>query len=174
MYRLEAHTSVVLGHPVRCPELQSAVAYPMIPDRDFTESDGDTEWLSGWNFITDIYRGMEHLSEYFRNRRMTVSQQNRSLATSFLLDYDPEKIIRPLATAFLNMPARFKHAQRISRSVRQNRCGFQTANIIATYQVPPYSTGADRLVQSVDIASFYECCRRPPMRPPSMRPVALC
>lgn len=144
MYRLEVHTSLVLGHPVRCPELQSAVAYPMIPDRDITESDGDMEWLSGWNFITDIYRGMEHLSSYFRNRRMTVSQKNRSLATSFLVEYDPEKIIQPLATAFLNMPARFKKAQRISSDVRQNRCGFQTANIIATYQVLPYSVWTDR------------------------------
>ncbi|KAK4934662.1 hypothetical protein LTR10_024126 [Elasticomyces elasticus] len=135
MYRLEVHTSLVLGHAVRCPELQSAVAYPMIPDQDHTESVVDMEWLSGWNFITDIYRGIEHLITYFKNHRMTVSQENRSLSTAFLLDYDPrEKILAPLATAFQNLPGRFKRARRASRDVRQNRCGFQTANIIATYQ----------------------------------------
>lgn len=136
MYRLEIHTSLVLGHAVRCPELQSAVAYPMIPDQDLTESLEDLEWLSGWNFITDIYRGIEHLMSYFKNRRMTISQANRSLSTAFLIDYDPqEMIVKPLDRAYSSLPSRFKEAQGISRDVRQNRCGFQTANIIATYQV---------------------------------------
>ena len=34
MYRLEVHTALVMGHPVRSPELQSLVAYPEIPDYD--------------------------------------------------------------------------------------------------------------------------------------------
>lgn len=136
MYRLEVHTSLVLGHAVRCPELQCAIAYPMLPDQDFTELTGDSEWLSGWNFITDIYRGIEHLISYFKSRRVTVSQENRSLSTAFLLNYDPqEKILRPLAMTLHNLPIRFKRAREISRDVRRNRCGFQTANIICTYQV---------------------------------------
>jgi hypothetical protein len=136
MYRLEIHTSLVLGHAVRCPELQSAVAYPVVPDQDFTESLEDLEWLTGWNFITDIYRGIEHLIAYFKNRRMTINQENRCLSTAFLIDYNPqEKILRPLELAYSNLPLRFREARRMSRNVRQNRCGFQTANIIATYQV---------------------------------------
>lgn len=136
MYRLEVHTSLVLGHAVRCPELQSAIAYPNLPDQDFTESVGESEWLSAWNFVTDIYRGIEHLMSYFKSRRMTVSQANRSLSTAFILDYDPqEKILKPLEMALTNLPARFKHAQGRSQDVRRNRCGFQAANIICTYQV---------------------------------------
>lgn len=136
MYRLEVHTSLVLGHAVRCPELQSAIAYPMLPDHDFTISATDSEWLSGWNFVTDIYRGIEHLISYFKSRRTSVSQENRSLSTAFLLDYDPqEKILGPLAVALSRLPMRFRRAHGISPDVRQNRCGFQTANIICTYQV---------------------------------------
>ncbi|EXJ82511.1 hypothetical protein A1O3_06324 [Capronia epimyces CBS 606.96] len=136
MYRLEVHTSLVLGHAVRCPELQSAISYPMLPDQDFTESAADSEWLSGWNFITDIYRGIEHLISYFKSGRTLASQENRSLSTAFLLDYDPqEKILMPLAVALSNLPSRFKRARGISRDVRQNRCGFQAANIICTYQL---------------------------------------
>jgi len=32
MYRLEVHTSLVQGHVLRCPELQSAVSYPSLED----------------------------------------------------------------------------------------------------------------------------------------------
>ncbi|KIW47048.1 uncharacterized protein PV06_02660 [Exophiala oligosperma] len=154
MYRLEIHTSLVLGHAVRCPELQSAVAYPMVPDQDFTESVENLEWLSGWNYITDIYRGIEHLISYFKNRRTTINQDNRCLSTAFLIDYDPqEKILRPLDLAYSNLPPRFKKAQGMSQDIRLNRCGFQTANIIATYQL------LRMLSFTANDTTFYEACR---------------
>lgn len=136
MYRLEVHLAVVLGHVVRCPELQSAVAYPTLPDQDSTEVTQDSEWLSGWNFITDIYRGMEHLITYFRYRRTKMSQGERALSTTFLTDYNPhEKIVQPLVQALSAMPERFTQAAAISSDIRRNRCVFQVANIICTYQV---------------------------------------
>ncbi|KIW10315.1 hypothetical protein PV08_11277 [Exophiala spinifera] len=154
MYRLEIHTSLVLGHAVRCPELQSAVAYPTLPDQDFTESMENLEWLTGWNFITDIYRGIEHLISYFRNKRTTIHLDNRCLSTAFLIDYDPqEKIVRPLNLAYSNLPLRFKKAQRVSQDIRLNRCGFQTANIIATYQL------LRMLSFTSNDTTFHEACR---------------
>lgn len=136
MYRLEVHLSLVLGHAVRCPELNSAVAYPTLPDQDYTELTHDSEWLSGWNFITDIYRGMEHLISYFRSARMSTEQEDRCLSTKFLFDYDPhEKIVLPLAQALSAMPTRFTRAVAVSSDTRRNRCVFQVANIICTYQV---------------------------------------
>jgi hypothetical protein len=136
MYRLEVHTSLVFGHPVRCPELQSAVAYPSLPDNDGTHADLEMEWLSGWNFVTDIYRGIEHLISYYKARRTKPHSTARGLNTAFLVDYDPRaKILEPLELIFRNLPARFKHALPMSQDIRQNRCGFQAANIIATYQV---------------------------------------
>jgi hypothetical protein len=142
MYRLEVHTSLVIGHVVRCPELQSSVAYPTLPDDDFTESSGDYEWLRGWNFITDLYRGLEHVIALFKSRRASANVENRSLSTSFALDYDPqEKILGPLAIARRNLPSRFQKAMKISSDVRRNRCGFQAANIACTYQVSFFERG---------------------------------
>lgn len=58
------------------------------------------------------------------------------MSTAFIVDYDPrQKILLPLELAFQNLPARFKQALPMSQDVRQNRCGFQAANIIATFQV---------------------------------------
>lgn len=136
MYRLEVHASLVLGHAVRCPELQCSVSYPKGPDPAYGEPLDNFEWLSGWNFVTDLYRGIEHLTSYFRSRRQTVVQQGRSLSTAFLLDYDPqEKILGPLTQALSVLPNRFKYAHSITHDIPRNRCGFQAANIICTYQV---------------------------------------
>lgn len=140
MYRLEVHTSLVIGHVVRCPELQSSVAYPTIQDIDFIESEDynvhQSEWLSGWNFVTDLYRGIEHVIAQFKYRRASTNIDRRSLSTAFILDYDPQKkILDPLAAARDDLPDRFKKALPVSSNTCQNRCGYQTANIACTYQV---------------------------------------
>lgn len=139
MYRLEVHMALVVGHVIRCPELQSAVAYPSLPDDDLTGSSLEpTEWLSGWNYVTDLYRGLEHLVSKFRVTRMYAGTDSprTSFSTFFLLDYDPEaKIIKPLTARLGNLPPRFKHATKMSPNIGANRCSFQAANIICTYQV---------------------------------------
>ncbi|EED15577.1 C6 transcription factor, putative [Talaromyces stipitatus ATCC 10500] len=140
MYRLEVHTSLVIGHVVRSPELQSSVAYPTMQDADFAESEGcdeqQLEWLSGWNFVTDLYRGIEHVITQFRYRRASTDVNRRCLSTSFVLDYDPqERILDPLAAEREALPDRFKKAMPVSSNVRLNRCGYQTANIACTYQL---------------------------------------
>lgn len=140
MYRLEVHTSLVIGHVVRCPELQSSVAYPTIQDIDSTQSEDynvhQSEWLSGWNFVTDLYRGIEHVIAQFKYRRASANLDRRSLSTAFILDYDPhEKILDPLAAVRDDLPDRFKKALPVSSNTCRNRCGYQTANIACTYQV---------------------------------------
>ncbi|KPI36799.1 uncharacterized protein AB675_11747 [Cyphellophora attinorum] len=132
MYRLEVHSALVLGHVVRCPELQCLVSYPTLPDQSHDEA----EWLSGWNFVTDLYRGIEHLLTLFKARRMVSTQQGRKLNTDFRLDYRPEDhVLKPLAAALDELPTRFKHAEACSGLGARNRCGFQAANIICTYQL---------------------------------------
>lgn len=151
MYRLEVHMAMIMGHAVRCPELQSLVAYPERPDHDCqssgrrgarhddgaNESDSDTEWLTGWNFVTDIYRSLEHLLTKFRLWRLPTYQgrARSTIQTDFLLDFDPEvQILAPLQSALENLPLRFRHAQPLSADIAMNRCGFQAANIVCTYQ----------------------------------------
>lgn len=98
----------------------------------------ETEWLSGWNFVTDLYRGLEHLLTKFRLRRLIgpQGQQRSALSTTSLLDIDLDKIIlRPLTIAFGQLTYRFESAFPLSLNVMANRCRFQTANIICTYQV---------------------------------------
>ncbi|KEF60186.1 uncharacterized protein A1O9_05036 [Exophiala aquamarina CBS 119918] len=154
MYRLEVHTSLVLGHIIRLPELQSAIAYPSFVDEDYTNSDPDSEWLSGWNFVTDIYRGLEHLIVSFRSRRSSTELERRKLSTSFMLDANThEKVLSQLADAYHKLPARFKKAAPLSSDTRRNRCSFQAANIICTYQL------MNMVSFTISEATFYEACQ---------------
>lgn len=156
MYRLEVHMAMVMGHVVRCPELQSHVAYPE------SEEDGSAvsqfEWLSGWNFVTDLYRGLEHLLTKLR-LRLWPNQQLRPqwvLSTTFLTEYDHVgNIMTPLTAAYNSLPERFKTAASLSNNVDANRCGFQTANIVCTYlllKMVSYSWSRTTFKQACDTA----------------------
>ncbi|KAL1906194.1 hypothetical protein Sste5344_008031 [Sporothrix stenoceras] len=157
MYRLEVHTALVLGHPVRCPELQSLVAYPEVPDFD-GDDDDEVEWLTGWNFVTDLYRGLEHLLAKFRPRRLLMHHsriaRSTALPTMFLIDFDPEsKILLPLKTALDKLPVRFREAQPLSSNLSMNRCGFQATNIVCTYQLVRI------MAYAFSKATFSQACR---------------
>lgn len=133
MYRLEVHMALVMGHAIRCPELQSTVAYPK---GENDEAEDDEEWLSGWNFVTDLYRGLEHMLTKVRLLREPRLQERSVLSTSFLLDYGHEdRILAPLMSAYENLPTRFKVAHPMSSDIHKTRCGFQTANIVCTFLV---------------------------------------
>ncbi|ERS97366.1 hypothetical protein HMPREF1624_06698 [Sporothrix schenckii ATCC 58251] len=169
MYRLEVHTALVMGHPVRCPELESLVAYPQIPDFDrfggnygegseAINDNDEVEWLTGWNFVTDLYRGLEHLLAKFRPRRLSTHHSRigpgSTLPTVFLIDFDPEsKILMPLKAALNKLPIRFRHAQPLSSNVSLNRCGFQATNIVCTYQLVRI------MVYAFSKATFSQACR---------------
>ncbi|KAF5987682.1 hypothetical protein FBULB1_1839 [Fusarium bulbicola] len=64
MYRLEVHSALVMGHVIRCPEQQTMVAYP---SDDSQPAEGN--WLIGWNFVTDLYRSLEHVINHYRVKR---------------------------------------------------------------------------------------------------------
>jgi hypothetical protein len=67
MYRLEVHSALVMGHVIRCPEQQTMVKYP---GNGFEGSQlSGTSWLIGWNFVTDLYRTLEHVITSYRARR---------------------------------------------------------------------------------------------------------
>jgi hypothetical protein len=133
MYRLEIHTSLILGHVIRISERQASVAYPDLPDNDITRSPHDLEWLSGWNFVTDLYRGLEHLIIQFRIQRMPPI---RPPAFASLGDSTPRKqILGELEAQYKTLPQRFKKASEISDNIRRNRCGYQVANITCEYHV---------------------------------------
>ncbi|KAH7191397.1 hypothetical protein BKA60DRAFT_686549 [Fusarium oxysporum] len=154
MYTLDIYTAVVWGGIIRCSECQSYVAYPTEVDDDMIDDNGITAqdptpgnnsqsfagreecWLSGWNFITDLYRILEHALTRLRGYR------RRQTTNSFLVGMFEEDFTAAKASGresvfqmYLNLPDCFKETPQMVCNVKKDRFGFQAANITATFQL---------------------------------------
>ncbi len=160
LYTLDIYSSVIWGGIIRCREQQSAVAYPTEIDDEMFNDNGifsaallagagqgpspgrhglqvsSTSWLSGWNFITDLYRVLEHALAHFRDRRA------RSRARSWLYDMFKENpgvsqisVLETVMQMYRDLPQCFKETPPVVFETKVDRFGFQAANITATLQL---------------------------------------
>ncbi|KAF5244269.1 hypothetical protein FANTH_7779 [Fusarium anthophilum] len=128
MYRLEVHSALVMGHVIRCPEQQTMVAYP---SDDSQPAEGN--WLIGWNFVTDLYRSLEHVINNYR-----VKRAGRTVADAYSSRLPPreppalniETILSALQDGLESLPSDMLTALPPSANAMANLCGFQVANIL--------------------------------------------
>ncbi|KAF5612739.1 c6 transcription factor [Fusarium tjaetaba] len=128
MYRLEVHSALVMGHVIRCPEQQTMVAYP---GDDLQHTEGN--WLVGWNFVTDLYRSLEHVINHYRVKRAgrTVADAYSSrLSPREPLALEMETILSALQDGLESLPSHMMTASPLSADAEANLCGFQVANIL--------------------------------------------
>lgn len=142
MYRLEVHAALIDGHVIRCPELQCAVAYPQQVDglAGIIDAVGKPEtrfrhgsWLTGWNYITDLYRVLEHVIVRMRKGRLRTLDRGPIQHEPLLPSIDD--LLKKVLGVKGNLPPYAAHAYPPSHDVEANLCGFQVANIACTYQV---------------------------------------
>ncbi|WQF85316.1 Putative zn(2)Cys(6) fungal-type DNA-binding domain-containing protein [Colletotrichum destructivum] len=143
MYRLEVHAALIDGHVIRCPELQCAVAYPQQVDglAGIIDASAQTEktrfrrgsWLTGWNYITDLYRVLEHVIVRMRKDRLKALDRGPIEHEPLMPPIDGllEKVLEKKG----NLPPYATHAFPASHDVEANLCGFQVANIACTFQL---------------------------------------
>ncbi|KAF7561153.1 hypothetical protein G7046_g2986 [Stylonectria norvegica] len=130
MYRLEVHNACVLGHPIRTPESQTMVGYPcgvhhtpLLPDRNGKFED----WFAGWNYVTELYRILEHAINDFRRKRTALTTVLWSK-----ISFKTDSILLQLSTMQSNLMPQFAQAAMKSSDSGSNRSGFQVANILCT------------------------------------------
>ena len=135
MYRLEVHSACVMGHMIRSQSSQLMVAYPT---REDIEGEADIattsaeHWITGWNFITDLYQVLEHTLLQYRFKRST-SQASRVfpiLGTSLVAD-----VLAEVSDMQERLPAQFQKTIDRPKDANQIRCNFQVANRVCTAQV---------------------------------------
>ncbi|KAG8670811.1 hypothetical protein FPOAC1_004045 [Fusarium poae] len=152
IYTLDIYSSVVWGGIIRCSERQSHVLYPSeVIDDEMINDDGTTSeypvpietsgrrgdcWLSGWNFITDLYRVLEHVLTRFRGYRRSVTT-NSFLVDMFEDDFTVTKssVSEKLSRMYLDLPYCFKETPPMTYNAKKDRFGYQAANITATFQL---------------------------------------
>ncbi|KAF6824131.1 C6 transcription factor [Colletotrichum musicola] len=151
MYRLEVHSALIGGHVIRCPELQCGVAYPMYTrglagvldptggagggpsPKTRTEVFFPGSWLTGWNYITDLYRMLEHV--VVRMRKPRVKAVHTDVVNIDRLLPPIDEILQGVLDRKSKLPSYASHAAPASEDREMNLCGFQVANIACTYQL---------------------------------------
>lgn len=98
-------------------------------------------WLSGWNFVTDLYRMLEHaLARFYGNRNQNNRTDNNSLFQNIFSDYDTTSPDSSVADAilqlYLDLPIWYKETPEMTfDDTKRDRFAFQAANITATLQL---------------------------------------
>lgn len=155
IYTLDIFTSSVCGGIVRSREAQCNVLYPAEVEDDYIDDNTDCLptsppgrslsdrpslevhsecWVSGWNFITDLYRVLEHALTKFRSPRKhsssflhTIFHDDSTLTEASVRESVVEKYIR-LRPCFKEIPA-------MTYDVKKDRVSFQAANISGSVQL---------------------------------------
>lgn len=91
-------------------------------------------WLYGWNFVTDLYRVLEHALIRFRGK------QNRSQRRGFLTNIYQDQMMVTAASIhasaldmYTNLPDIFKQTLQMTYDSKKDLFGFQAANITASF-----------------------------------------
>lgn len=124
IYRLEVHSSCVLGHIVRMPESQIFVLYPRIT------ADMDTEtqaWTAGWDYITDLFRLLEYAIFSLRGCK------SRSALLTALCDRpSPSTLLDSLAELRDARPHILLGLSEQDSQLQSNRCKYMAVQIACT------------------------------------------
>jgi len=124
IYRLEVHSSCVLGHVVRMPESQISVSYPRIT------ADMDTEtqaWTAGWDYITDLFRLLEYAIFSLHGCK------SRSILLTALCDRpSPSTLLNSLAELRDTRPQILVDLSEPNGHLQSNRCKYMAVQIACT------------------------------------------
>jgi len=143
MYTLDIFSSIIFGGFARSREACFNVCYP---SDDETQS-GDTNsrttgdmhdgpsWLTGWNFVTTLYRILEHAQDRLGQLRNPV-QRTPSLP-GYIEPGSPRQIscLTNIMALYEQLPPVFKTTQPLTGRLDKDLFGFQAANIAASLQL---------------------------------------
>ncbi|KAL4812995.1 fungal-specific transcription factor domain-containing protein [Aspergillus spinulosporus] len=151
IYTLDVYSSIVWGGIIRHREAQSNVRYPGDVRDDFISKNAhgvspaengrltapglSDDWICGWNFITDMYRMLEHAVDSQRRR----PRPNNGTADAWSLFRLPQTagswLMDHVLSMYSSLPPQFRETQPVTGDLAHDIFGFQSANIQATLQL---------------------------------------
>ncbi|WVW80373.1 hypothetical protein I302_102354 [Kwoniella bestiolae CBS 10118] len=152
-YQTDIYLATTFGGIIRHREAQSTVLYPteVLSDDEITPEGiigpppdrTKKSFLNGWNFVTNLYRVLEHAVCQMRQRNQTYDGENQiamlfsSKSSKGRNKYDPgpEEILSTVEKFYNDLPYCLKGVTEMTGDVYKDRYGFQTANIMITLQL---------------------------------------
>ncbi|WRT65907.1 uncharacterized protein IL334_002858 [Kwoniella shivajii] len=147
-YQNDVYIATTFGGIIRHREAQSTVLYPaevrnddyITEDKVVISNDPSHTFWSGWNFVTSLYRILEHAVCQMRQRHQSYDGDNQ-IAMLFSIrregrssDPGPEEVLQTVERLYNILPERYKITKEMTGDECKDRYGFQAANILITLQ----------------------------------------
>lgn len=139
-YTLDVFTSLIWRGAVRSSEVMFNVSYPseyellqqtesLDPARGMPT---EPSWLDGWNFVTDLYRILEHVLHHLH----TKPHRTPPISVDFHEHWQATTpLIQRVTDMYHELPAIFKSIRPPTNDISKDLYSFQAANIAATVQL---------------------------------------
>ncbi|KAI6994435.1 hypothetical protein KC367_g4688 [Hortaea werneckii] len=144
-YTLDVFTSIIGTSVIRGSEAAFNVCYPSDIDEGTPGSaigvlgmnteTGTVPWFKGWNFVTDLYRILEHTLYGLRQLRPNGRRTPAMPVTFFDCPVSQNAVLDHVMAMYEDLPPIFKSTPPITNDPRNTLFGFQAANIAATVQL---------------------------------------
>lgn len=142
-YTLDVFTSIIWKRPVRGGEAHFNVSYPSIDGPDWyggSETIGADDpvdqlrpsWLLGWNFVTDLYRILEHVLQHLRRQTSRTPALHIPVSTGC---ESTSALLEVVMTRYNALAPVFKSTSNVTGRLGEDLYSFQAANIAATVQL---------------------------------------
>ncbi|WWC68415.1 uncharacterized protein I206_102342 [Kwoniella pini CBS 10737] len=150
-YQADIYLATTFGGMIRHRESQSTVLYPaeVLTDDEITPDGilphaipGRVSFIRGWNFVTNLYRIIEHALCQMRQRNQSYDGENQ-IAMLFSTkkvgakkyDPGPEEILQTVENLYKDLPDCMRGMKEMTGNTFEDRYGFQAANILITLQI---------------------------------------
>lgn len=165
-YTLDVFSSIIWGGVVKSRESCYNVTYPIeCNDEAFSDTLAPVApeqgaeascWLRGWNFVTTLYRFLEHTVDSLGNLRSLTQTPSATHAIEGPAGLTSSTVISNVMNLYNQLPPIFKDIQPITGNLNTDLFGFQAANIAASLQLvrmSVFATEHSTVFQKCDIAS---------------------
>ncbi|GAM91135.1 hypothetical protein ANO11243_091820 [Dothideomycetidae sp. 11243] len=129
MYTLDIYSSIVWDGCIHFQESHAKVRYPTRLSGNHHHVENEDDWLTGWNFTTDLYRIMEHDLRRLRSKRSKfnlLGEEERLVTGPGHTSYDK------VNTMYTQLAPVFQQIRPVTGNPDHDIFGFQAANIQAT------------------------------------------
>lgn len=164
-YTLDIFSSIIWGGFAKSREACFNVCYPTENDDDaFSDRVTPTSvhsqkcpsWIKGWNFITDLYRILEHTVNRLGHLRNPIRRMPSVQAHVEQGNHPQPSVLNNIMTIYEQLPPVFKATHPLTGNLQSDLFGFQAANIAASLQLVRmvlFTTENSTVIQKCQIAS---------------------
>jgi len=143
-YCLDVFNSIIGGSVIRNREAFSNVGYPAeLMDETLLHSRGYNtagqeevvNWMMGFNFVTDLYRLLEHARDHIQARRAPPGRTPFARNPFVAAEPSHLAILEMIMSAYMTLPGCLRNIHQPTNNLCEDIYSFQAANIAATLQL---------------------------------------